>query len=73
MIAGIILDWLIRQVICKSLKGSCVHQQPEQGHLAISLFVWVNWLVDYSDITDPVQAVQALESDCLGLNPGSSA
>lgn len=35
------LDWLIRQVICASLKGSCVHQEAEQGHLATAPCVWV--------------------------------
>lgn len=46
VIPGIILDSLIRQVICESLKGSCVREEPEQGHLAISLCVWVDLLVD---------------------------
>lgn len=73
MIPGIILDWLIRQVICEALKGSCILEEPERGYLAISLCVWVNPVVDQSDIPDAVWTVPASESDCLGLNPGSSA
>lgn len=32
-------------MVYESLKGSCVHQEPEKGHLAISVFVRVNQLV----------------------------
>lgn len=46
VIPGTILDWPIRQVICVSLKGSYAHQEPEQGHLAICLCVWVKPVVD---------------------------